>query len=201
MLVALLRRNRQPLHRLSHKFYSTTLTDYTIMQVEVGDRLPAGSFLTFDLPDDGCATDRPVPIESSDIFDGKTVVLVGIPGAYTPTCSEKHISSFISKADDFKSKGVDTLACISTNDAFVQAYWAKHLKNGGRVKFLADGNGTFLRAAGLLQDLSLHGMGMRSKRFAMVVKNGIIKYLAVDAETVIGSSSDTVLANLPKALQ
>lgn len=102
----------------------------------------------------------------------------------------------MSKIDEFKAKGVDTVACLSTNDAFVLANWARDLKASGKLLFLADGNLDFVKSIGMAADMSQYGMGMRSKRFAMVVKDGVVKYVAADSGPVLGSSAETVLANI-----
>ncbi len=123
-------------------------------------------------------------------------MLVAVPGAFTPTCSEKHIPSFVAHYDEFRQKGVDTVACLSTNDCFVQAHWSRQLGANGKLLMISDGNGDWVKSARLEQDLSHLGMGKRSQRFAAIIKDGIVKYLGVDQGPVLKSSAETVLANL-----
>ena len=119
-------------------------------------------------------------VQTDDLFKGKKVVLFALPGAFTPTCSAKHLPGFVEKAAELKNKGVDTIACLSVNDAFVMDAWGKDQKVDGKVQMLADGNGDFTRAVGLEMDGSGYGMGKRSQRYAMVVDNGVVKTLNVE---------------------
>lgn len=165
------------------------------MQIGLGDRLPAGTLHTLELAAGACAG-PPARLETAQVFAGKTVVVVAVPGAYTPTCSERHLPAFLGHYEAFRARGVDTLAVLSTNDAWVLAHWARDLGSAGRLLMLADGSAAFTRDLGLLQDLSAAGLGLRSQRFAMVVRDGVVKYLGVDAGPVMASSAEAVLAHL-----
>src|SRR5688572_23435622 len=143
------------------------------MTIKVGDKIPAVSLKTMDK--DGMQT-----LSTDDIFKGKKVVLFALPGAFTPTCSAKHLPGFVQNAEALRAKGVDTIACLSVNDAFVMGAWGKDQKVGEKVMMLADGNAEFTRAVGLESDASGYGMGVRSKRYAMVVDNGVVKALNVE---------------------
>ncbi len=143
------------------------------MTIQVGDAVPEATFMTM--------TDKgPAPIPSAELFGGKTVVLFGLPGAFTPTCSAKHVPGFVGNAEALKAKGVDTIACVSVNDAFVMGAWGKDQKVEDKVLMLADGNADFTRKAGLDLDLAGFGMGTRSKRYALVVKDGKVAAIAVE---------------------
>jgi len=143
------------------------------MTIKVGDKLPQATFMT------GTA-EGPAPITSDDLFKGKRVALFAVPGAFTPTCSAKHVPGFVQNYDAFRGKGVDTIACVSVNDAFVMGAWAKDQGAGDKVLMLADGNGDFTRAVGLEFDASKFGMGKRSQRYSMLVKDGVVKSLNVE---------------------
>jgi len=157
--------------------------------LNVGDALPEGSF---NFLNDGVKT-----MSSSELFADKTVVLFSVPGAYTPTCSERHLPGFVDHFDDFKAHGVDTIACMAVNDAFVMDAWGKSQHADGRVMMLADGNGDYARALGLELDASKFGMGTRAQRFALIAKNGRVVHLAVEAPGEFKvSAADAVLAAL-----
>lgn len=143
------------------------------MSIKVGDRLPEGKFTVM-------GENGPTPVSSSDLFKGKTAVLFAVPGAFTPTCSEQHLPGFVGLADELKGKGVDTIACTAVNDVFVLNAWAKVRGAEGTITMLADGNGDFAKATGLDIDLSKFGLGTRSQRYAMVLEDGVVKYLAVE---------------------
>src|SRR6201996_6897001 len=160
------------------------------MTIQVGDSLPAAQFMTM-------TADGPRPITSDEVFKGKKVALFAVPGAFTPTCSAKHLPGFRDHADDFKAKGVDTIACISVNDVFVMGAWAKDQNVGESVLLLADGNGDFTKALGLEMDGSKFGMGKRSQRYSMVVEDGVVKSLNVEAPGAFEvSSADHMMALL-----
>jgi peroxiredoxin len=136
-------------------------------------------------------------LTTEDIFAGKKVALFGLPGAFTPTCSAKHLPGYVEHADAIRAKGVDTIACLSVNDAFVMDAWGKDQKVGDKVMMLADGSADFARAVGLELDLTANGMGVRIKRFSMLVENGVVKTLNVekpgafevsDAATILGQA-------------
>ncbi len=143
------------------------------MTIKVGDKIPSATFTQMK---DG----KPTPVTSDELFGGKTVALFALPGAFTPTCSAKHVPGFVQNYDAFKGKGVDSIACVSVNDAFVMGAWGKDQGAGDKVAMLADGNGDFTRAVGLEFDASKFGMGKRSQRYSMLVKNGVVKSLNVE---------------------
>ncbi|USI72666.1 peroxiredoxin [Sphingomonas morindae] len=143
------------------------------MSIEPGQTLPDASFATM-------TEHGPEPVDSG-FFAGKTVVLFGLPGAFTPTCSARHLPGFVEKADALRAKGVDAIACTSVNDVFVMDAWGKANQAEGKVILLADGNGDFARAIGLTMDGSRYGMGERSQRYAMIVKDGVVDQLFVEA--------------------
>src|SRR5512133_2180926 len=150
------------------------------MTIKVGDRLPAGTLQEFyDVAKDGCAV-GPNPVTIEDLTRGKKVVIFGLPGAFTPTCSAKHVPSYVAHIDELKRKGVDEVVCVSVNDAFVMGAWARDQKTGGKVRMLGDGSGAWTKALGLEQDLSARGLGVRSQRYSMLVDNGIVKTLNVE---------------------
>jgi peroxiredoxin len=152
--------------------------------------MPSGTF--------GIMTDAgPGALSSDELFAGKKVVVVSVPGAFTPTCSAKHLPGFVEHADKFFAKGVDTLACMAVNDTFVMDAWGKDQNVGDKIKMLADGNGEYARALGLEMDGTAFGMGMRGKRFAIVVSNGVAKHVAIEAPGKFEiSSAEAVLAKL-----
>jgi peroxiredoxin len=152
------------------------------MTIKVGDKVPSAGFVHMV---DG----KPTPISSEELFAGKTVVLFALPGAFTPTCSAKHVPGFVQNYEAFKGKGVDTIACVSVNDAFVMGAWGKDQGAGEKVLMLADGNGDFTRAVGLEFDASKFGMGKRSQRYSMLVKDGVVKALNVEEPGAFDVSS------------
>ena len=143
------------------------------MAIKVGDTLPAATFMT-------STAEGPAPVTTDDIFKGKTVALFAVPGAFTPTCSAKHLPGFKEKAAEFRAKGVDTIACVSVNDVFVMKAWGADQGVGDDVLMLADGNGDFTKAVGLEMDGSKFGMGTRSQRYSMLVKDGVVESLNVE---------------------
>ncbi len=143
------------------------------MAVKVGDKVPSGKLRHM-------TASGPAEISTDELFGGKKVLLFAVPGAFTPTCSNKHLPGFVEKAGDFKAKGVDTVACLSVNDPFVMGAWGQQQKADGKVQMLADGNGEFTKAMGLELDASKGGLGQRSQRYAMLVDNGVIKALNVE---------------------
>ena len=143
------------------------------MTIKVGDQLPQANFMTM-------TADGPRPIGSDSVFKGKTVALFAVPGAYTPTCSAKHLPGFVEKAAELKAKGVDAIACVSVNDVFVMGAWGKSQDVGESVLLLADGNGAFTKALGLELDGSKFGMGQRSQRYSLVAEDGVVKTLNVE---------------------
>jgi peroxiredoxin len=136
------------------------------MAITAGDRMPAGTFKRM-------TKEGPKDLTTDELFKGKRVVLFSVPGAFTPTCDAKHLPGFVQLADQILAKGVDTIACMAVNDVFVMNAWGKASNVGDKVLMLADGNGDYARALGLEMDGSKFGMGMRGKRFALVVKDGV----------------------------
>ena len=160
------------------------------MTVHVGDKVPSATLM--EMQDGG-----PKPVKTDDLFAGKKVVVFALPGAFTPTCSAKHVPGFVQNYDALKAKGVDEIACVSVNDAFVMGAWAKDQNAGGKVRMLADGNGDFTRAMGLEMDGTRFGMGKRSQRYAMIVDNGVVKALDVEEPGAFNvSSAEHVLGQL-----
>ena len=151
------------------------------MTIQVGDRLP-------DVPLTIATADGPQATTSSDYFAGKKVALFAVPGAYTPTCSARHLPSFVDKAEDLKAKGVDEIACTSVNDAFVMGAW-NQAQGSQDITMLADGNGEFAKAVGLTMDGSKFGMGTRSQRYSMVVNDGVVEQLNVEGPGEYKASS------------
>jgi peroxiredoxin len=142
------------------------------MTIKIGDTIPDVTFTTM-------TESGPEPV-GKDFFAGKTVALFAVPGAFTPTCSAKHLPGFLDKAGDLKAKGVDAIACTSVNDVFVMGAWAK-ANDAADVTMLADGNGTFAEAVGLTMDGSKFGMGTRSQRYSMLIEDGVVKQLNIEA--------------------
>ena len=158
------------------------------MTIKVGDQIPSMKLMT-PMPD------GPKEISTDEIFKGKKVVLSAVPGAFTPTCSAKHLPGFVERVDEIRAKGVDTVACMAVNDVFVMGAWGKDQGVEGKVLMLADGSGAFTKALGLELDLVARGLGVRSQRFALVVQDGKVTHLAVEqpggfdvsrAEAVLG---------------
>jgi peroxiredoxin len=160
------------------------------MAIAVGEKIPSAKLKTM-------TAEGPKDISTDDIFNGKKVVLFAVPGAFTPTCSAKHLPGFVEKAAEIRGKGVDTIACLAVNDAFVMGAWGKAQNTGDKVLMLADGAAAFTKQLGLDLDLTGPGMGVRSKRYAMVVDNGTVKALQVEAPGAFEvSSADAILKAL-----
>ena len=156
------------------------------MTIQTGDRLP-------DVPITIAAADGPKPTTTGDFFSGKRVALFAVPGAFTPTCSARHLPSYVDKAKDLKSQGIDEIACIAVNDPFVMAAWGK-ADGSSDITMLADGNGQFAEALGLEMDGSKFGMGKRSQRYSMLVNDGVVEQLNVEAPGEYkASSAETLL--------
>lgn len=143
------------------------------MTIKVGDKIPSATLMQMK---DGA----PRPVQTDEFFAGKKVVVFALPGAFTPTCSAKHLPGFVHHADEIKSHGVDAIACVSVNDAFVMGAWGNAQGAGEKVMMLADGNGDFTKALGLDMDATKYGMGIRSQRYAMIVEDGVVKQLDVE---------------------
>ncbi len=160
------------------------------MPIQPGDKLPDATFMEM-------TPDGPQPRSSADVFSGKTVALFAVPGAFTPTCSAKHLPGFVDKEAELKSKGVDEIVCTSVNDVFVMGAWGEQAGAGGKVRMLADGNGAFASALGLELDASGFGMGQRSQRYSMIVKDGVVSEVNVeDGPEFKVSSADYLLGQL-----
>ena len=144
------------------------------MTIKVGDTIPSMKLMV-------ATADGPKEISTDKIFKGKKVVLFAVPGAFTPTCSAKHLPGFVQYADDLKAKGVDTVACIAVNDVFVMGAWGKDQGTGDKVLLLADGAAAFTKAIGLELDLNARGLGWRSQRYALIAEDGKVTHLAVEA--------------------
>ena len=159
------------------------------MTINVGDKIPSVGFTVM-------TADGPDAVSSEDLFSGKKVALFGVPGAFTPTCSAKHLPGFVANADALKAKGIDTIACMSVNDAFVMGAWGKDQNVGDKVMMLADGSADFTKAAGLELDLTARGLGLRCQRFAMVVDDGTVTSMHIDEGTFEKTSAETMLSEL-----
>jgi len=158
--------------------------------INVGDKLPAVGFKVM-------GANGPEAVSSEDLFAGKKVVLFSLPGAFTPTCSAKHLPGFVANYDALKAKGVDTIGCVAVNDAFVMDAWGKSQEVGDKVMMLADGSADWSKAVGLELDLVAAGMGVRGQRFAMIIEDGVLKDLAVEeGATFDVSSAESVLTRL-----
>jgi glutaredoxin/glutathione-dependent peroxiredoxin len=158
--------------------------------IKVGDKIPSATLM--QMKDGG-----PKPVTTDQLFAGKKVALFALPGAFTPTCSAKHLPGFIQHSDALKAKGIDAIACVSVNDAFVMGAWGDQQKAGDKVMMLADGNGDFTRALGLELDATKFGMGKRSQRFSVVVDNGVVTQLNVEQPGAFEvSSADHMMALL-----
>ncbi len=143
------------------------------MPLKVGDRIPSSTLTHM-------TADGPKPVKTDELFAGKKVVLFGLPGAFTPTCSASHLPGFVVNADKIKAKGVDEIVCLSVNDAFVMDAWGK-TQNAEELHMVGDGNADFAKAIGLQLDLTARGMGVRVQRFAMIVEDGVVKHINVEA--------------------
>lgn len=143
------------------------------MSIKVGDKMPNGTFTVM-------TAEGPKDLTTAQLFDGKKVLLFAVPGAFTPTCDGKHLPGYIKQGTALKSKGVDTLACMSVNDVFVMNAWGKAANVGDGILMLADGNATYAKALGLDMDVSRFGMGTRSQRFSVIVDNGVVQQLNVE---------------------
>ena len=159
------------------------------MTINVGDSIPFVRLATM-------GAEGKEDLSTDDLFKGKKVVMFGLPGAFTPTCSAKHLPGFVEHADAIKAKGIDTIACIAVNDAFVMAAWGKDQNVGDKVMMVADGSAHFAEAVGLELDLNNRGMGMRCKRFSMLVEDCVIKSLNIDGPIFEKTSAEQMLSDL-----
>jgi peroxiredoxin len=148
--------------------------------IKVGDSLPSATLQEFsEVEGNGCSI-GPNPVDVTKAAAGKTIAIFGLPGAFTPTCSAKHVPGYVEKAGDLQSAGVDEIWCVSVNDAFVMGAWARDQKTGSKVRMLADGSADFAKATGLTLDLTGRGMGLRSTRYSMLVKDGKVASLNIE---------------------
>ncbi|MGE0095713.1 MAG: peroxiredoxin [Alphaproteobacteria bacterium] len=160
------------------------------MTIKVGDKIPSMKLKHM-------TANGPAEISTDEIFSGKKVALFSVPGAFTPTCSAKHLPGYVEKAAEMKKKGVNTIACISVNDAFVMDAWGKAQNVGDKVMMLADGSGTFAKALGVELDLNAMGLGTRAKRYSMLIDNGVVKQLNLEEPGAFKvSDADTMLKQL-----
>jgi peroxiredoxin len=164
------------------------------MAIKIGDKLPEGTLTELIEQETPGCTIGPNSFNVSDLAKGKRIVIFGLPGAFTPTCSAKHVPSYVASHDQLRAKKVDEVWCVSVNDAFVMGAWGRDQKAGGKVRMMADGSAVFTRALGLEMDLTARGMGVRSQRYSMFVEDGVVKRLNVeqpgkfevsDAETML----------------
>jgi peroxiredoxin len=164
------------------------------MPIKVGDRLPDGTLMEFVETERAGCTVGPNSFPVSDLVKGKRIVIFGLPGAFTPTCSAKHVPGYIAAHGQLKAKNVDEVWCVSVNDAFVMGAWGREQKSDGKVRMMADGSAAYTKALGLDMDLTPRGMGVRSQRYSMLVEDGVVKALNVeqpgkfevsDAETML----------------
>jgi peroxiredoxin len=165
--------------------------------IKIGDTLPDVTLQEYsEVEGNGCSI-GPNPVKVKEAAAGKTIALFALPGAFTPTCSAKHVPGFVQKFDDLKKAGVDEIWCLSVNDAFVMGAWARDQKSDGKVRMLADGSADFAKAAGLTLDLTARGMGVRSTRYSMLVKDGKVASLNVEAPGKFEvSDADTLLSQV-----
>ena len=158
--------------------------------IKAGDTLPQSTFMVM-------TPEGPKPRTTDEVFKGKKVVLFAVPGAFTPTCHKNHLPGFLAKAAEIKAKGVDTIAVTGVNDVFVMDAWSKDTGGAGKIEFLADGSGSFAKGVGLTVDLNERGLGLRSRRYAMIVDNGVVRDVFVEeAAGVEVSGADHVLEKL-----
>ena len=160
------------------------------MAIGVGDKIPSGNVTRM-------GASGPEQVSTSDLFDGKKVVLFAVPGAFTPTCSAKHLPGFVEKADEIRAKGVHTIACLSVNDVFVMDAWGKDQNATGKVEMLADGSAAMTQALGTVLDLTGPGLGVRSSRYSMIVDDGTVTWLNLEEGGAYEvSDADTILGQL-----
>jgi peroxiredoxin len=169
--------------------------------LKVGDKLPAGSLSEFiEVEGNGCSL-GPNTFDVPKATAGKTIAVFALPGAYTPTCSAKHVPGYVEKADALKAAGVDEIWCVSVNDAFVMGAWGRDQHTAGKVRMMADGSAEFAKATGLTLDLTARGMGLRSNRYSMLVVDGVVKTLNVEGPGKFEvSDADTLLAQAKQVL-
>lgn len=168
--------------------------------IQIGDKLPAGTLQEYiEVEGEGCSL-GPNSFDVEKSTAGKTIAIFGLPGAFTPTCSAKHVPGYVESAEAFKAAGVDEIWCVSVNDAFVMGAWGRDQKTAGKVRMMADGSAAFAQATGLTLDLTARGMGLRSNRYSMLVKDGIVKTLNVEAPAKFEVSDAATLLSQAKSL-
>jgi peroxiredoxin len=166
------------------------------MTIKIGEHLPDGTLSEFiETATEGCAL-GPNAFQVADLVKGKKIVVFGLPGAFTPTCSAKHVPGYVQHADALKAKGIDEIWCISVNDAFVMGAWGRDQKATGIVRMMADGNADFTRALGLSADFTAKNMGTRSQRYSMLVEDGVVTQLNVENGGFEVSGAETMLKQL-----
>ena len=171
------------------------------MTIQVGDKLPAGTLKEFiEIETEGCSL-GPNNVDVAAGTAGKTIAVFALPGAFTPTCSAKHVPGYVAQHDALRTAGVDEIWCLSVNDAFVMGAWARDQKTAGKVRMLGDGSATFTQAVGLPLDLTANGMGMRSQRYSMLVVDGVVKTLNVDAPGKFEMSNAETMLGQAQALR
>lgn len=168
--------------------------------IKVGDKLPAGNLQEFiEIEGEGCSL-GPNSFDIEKAAAGKTIAVFALPGAFTPTCSAKHVPGFVQAAQEFKAAGVDEIWCVSVNDAFVMGAWGREQSTAGKVRMMADGSAAFAQATGLTLDLISKGMGLRSQRYSMLVKDGVVQTLNVEGPGKFEVSDAATLLGQAKAL-
>ena len=167
------------------------------MTIKIGDTLPEATLMEFiEVEGNGCSL-GPNAFKVSEVTRGRKIAVFGLPGAFTPTCSAQHVPSYVAKYDALKAKGVDEIWCVAVNDAFVMGAWARDQKAGGKIRFMGDGSADFARKLGLELDLTARGMGVRMQRFSMLVDNGVVRQLNIEAPGKFEvSGADTMLGQL-----
>lgn len=165
------------------------------MAIKVGDRVPDGTLTEFiENETESCAL-GPNAFQVSDLVRGKKIALFAVPGAFTPTCSAKHVPGFVAQADALRARGIDEIWCVAVNDAFVMGAWGREQQTGGKVRMLADGAATWTKALGLELDLNARGMGVRSQRYSAIIEDGIVTHLNIEAPGKFEvSDADTLLS-------
>jgi peroxiredoxin len=168
--------------------------------LKVGDKLPAGSLNEFiEVEGTGCSL-GPNSFDIEKLTAGKKIAIFALPGAFTPTCSAKHVPGYVEQADALRAAGVDEIWCVSVNDAFVMGAWGRDQKTGGKVRMMADGSADFTKAAGLTLDLVARGMGVRSQRYSMLVADGVVKSLNIEGPGKFEVSDAATMLTQAKAL-
>jgi peroxiredoxin len=167
------------------------------MTIQIGDRLPDAKLTEYNKIESPACSVGPHPYQVSELVKGKKIAIIGVPGAFTPACSAKHLPGFVSNLDAIKGKGIDEVWCVAVNDAFVMGAWGDEQQATGKVRMMADGSAEFTKAMGLEMDLTKFGMGVRSKRYSMLVEDGVVKQLNIEPGSKVEvSSAETLLEQL-----